>query len=381
MVHDARAASREEQTVARKWIRLAAWSRALSFGVMWCCLAGCDGMEYVLHVADGHFGAQGAAEPIVDVLAAGRLSEEDAEQLRLAVRARTFAVEQMGLSAGASYTTFFDTSGAPLAWNLSAARQDALVPYTWAFPIVGTVPYLAFYDEGYLRRIEHQVQAQGYDTYTYELDAYSTLGLFDDPVRSPMLRRGTLSLTETIIHELLHNTIWRANDTTFNESLATFVGRQGAIEFLAVEFGEASGWPDVARQFYADSDAINGLLVDLYNALAVHYAQPLSRAEKIAGREAIYAAAREQFIQYVQPALHFPDSFAFYAALPANNAWLLGNQRYNYDLTVFAEVYASVGQNWTAALDVYRTAALAAGDPFEHLRQWLADSQAGNPGS
>jgi len=339
-------------------------------------LTGCGGVEYVAQLAAGQFQINGHVEPIEDVLASGRLSQEDADKLRLIVRTREYAARVIGLNVGSAYTTFYDTAGDPLAWNLSAARQDALVAKTWRFPAVGEFPYLTFFDEEYLHEVERALQQAGYDTLTYELDAYSTLGIFEDPVRSPMLRRSPLSLVETVIHELLHNTIWRPSATTFNESLATFVGRQGAVEFLRDTFGEESGWPQFATGYYADLDRVNAFLTQLYQDLEAYYAQPLSRDQKIAGRESVYQAARDRFTTEVLPTLNYGALFASYASLPTNNAWVLANQRYNLDLDVFAQVHTATGGNWAATLEVFRAAANAPQDPFEYLRAWLAQQKA-----
>jgi predicted aminopeptidase len=345
---------------------------ALALVVSLLLVAGCDGFVYATHAIGGELAIQGETEPIDDVLASGRLSEEEEEKLRLIVKAREFAATEIGLDAHNAYTTFYDTEGDPLAFNLSAARRDALVPQTWRFPLVGEIPYLGFFDEQYMREVEEDLIADGLDTFTYELDAYSTLGLLEDPVRSTMLKRGKLSLAETIIHELLHNTIWRQNETVFNESLATFVGRKGAVQFLQAEFGADSGWAELAVGYYADLDAVNRFLFDLYNDLAAYYGQPLTPEEKTAGREAVYQAGRDRFVSEVQPVLNYPDTFAGYGDLPTNNAWMLGHYRYNLDLEVFEAVYEAVGQDWSAALDVYRAAAVARGDPFEYLHDWLA---------
>ena len=332
---------------------------------------GCSELPYVLQVAEGQLAIQRNVEPIADVLASGRLSAEDEAKLRLIVEARDYAADTMGLNAGESYTTFYDTEGQPLAYNLSAARRDALVAKTWTFPVMGEVPYLAFFDKGDMDQVEQQLIAEGYDTMTYELDAYSTLGMFEDPVRSPMLRRGSLSLIETVIHELLHNTVWRPNDTVFNESLATFVGRQGAVEFLRAKYGDDSGWPQLAINLYADADAVTAFVMQLYADLEDLYGEPIDSAEKIAERDAVYQAARDRFTSQVLPTLHYPDSFAGYADLPTNNAWVLANYRYNLDLTLLANVYAANGDDWPATLDVFRSAASAADDPFAYLRDWL----------
>ncbi len=335
-------------------------------------LAGCEGTIYVLHLAAGQLAIQGQVEPIDQVLASDRLPQEEATKLRLIVKARDFAAQTIGLSAGRSFTTFYDTQGDPTAWNLSAARRHALVPQTWTFPIIGEVPYLAFFDAGYMRQVERELLERGLDTLTYELDAYSTLGVFEDPVRSSMLRRDVLSLVETVIHELLHNTIWRPGNTVFNESLATFVGRQGAVEFLRAEFGEESGAPAEALAVYADTDAINAFLMQFYADLEAFYGRPITSEEKIAGREAVFQAARDRFVTQVQPTLKHPDRFAGYARLPTNNAWVLANYRYNLNLDVFQRVYDATGHDWHATLEVFHAAAADDNDPFAYLQTWLA---------
>ncbi len=335
-------------------------------------LVGCDGLEYVVHLAEGQGQIVGQVEPIDKVLADQRLNDDEQYKLELITRVRQYAVDAIGLNAGASYTQFYDTGGDPLSYNLSASRKDRLEAVTWEFPIVGRIPYLGFFDMTYLERIQADLVARGFDTYVYEVDAYSTLGIFEDPVRSPMLRRGVISLTDTIIHELLHNTIWRPNHTTFNESLATFVGRTGAMQFLRVEFGPDSEVPAFAQQRFADVDLINTFLFGLYNDLEVHYARDLSKDELIAGREAVYEAGRRRFVDEVQPTLSVPDGYSFYAELPTNNAWMLGNYRYNLNLDVFERVYELNGREWAPTLEVYRAAANASGEPFSYLRDWVA---------
>lgn len=352
--------------------------RTIFVSLLLCAAActGCEGLPYVLHLAEGQFAIQGQTEPIDAVLASGKLTDEDAEKLQWIVEARNFAAVRMGLNVGSSYTDFYDAGDDPLVFNLSAVRRDALTPMTWTFPIVGQVPYLAFFDVEYLQRYEAQLQSQGFDTFTYEVDAYSTLGLLEDPVRSPMLRRGVISLVETVIHELLHNTAYRPGETTFNESLATFVGRTGAREFFVERFGAEHEVPLLAAQRFADQDRISAFLLDLHDRLAAHYAQPLSAAEKIAGREAVYQAARERFVNEVQPSLFEPQRYDFYAQLPTNNAWVLANQRYELDQELFRSVYEANGRDWPTTLPVFRAAAGSPGDPVEFLQNWLAERAA-----
>ena len=70
------------------------------------------------------------------------------------------------------------------------------------------------------------------------MNAWSTLGWFNDPILSNMLYRSEGQLAELIIHELTHATIFVKDDLTFNENLASFVGHIGAIHYLQSKYGE-----------------------------------------------------------------------------------------------------------------------------------------------
>ncbi len=335
-------------------------------------LSGCVELHYLAHLGVGELGVQGGAEPIEAVLNSGRLTDEEGEQLRRAVRARDFAGEVIGLSVGDSYQMFYDSGDDPSQWSLSVSEATRAAPITWDFPIVGTSESLSFYDEELLNYYAARFDQTGYDVYTYEVAAYSTLGILNDPVRSTMLGYGPITLAEVMIHELTHNTIFRPGDPVFNESLATYVGRTGAIQFLAVEFGADSGWPETAAAYYADSDRVDAFMISFYESLVDYYAQPLGELALLRGRAAFFAAAGERFASEVQPELFYPELFSRYTNLPVNNAWVLLNRRYGFDLDVFAAVHAATGFEWSATLDVFRGAAGASGSPFDYLRDWLA---------
>src|SRR5262249_41115176 len=122
--------------------------------------------------------------------------------------------------------------------------------YTWWFPIVGRVPYRAYFDESDARQLADELEDDGYDTWVRPAIAFSTLGWFDDPLLSHLLSHDGGLLADVLIHELLHNTIYLPSQVAFNESFATFVGGRGSIAFFAaqgdthkVERAEAS-WAD-----------------------------------------------------------------------------------------------------------------------------------------
>lgn len=317
--------------------------------------------------------------PIVDAIDGGELSGDQVAQLELILDVRAYARDTMALTVGNSYTLFYDNARAARIYNVSASDQDRFRAMTWTFPIVGTVPYLGFFDEELAADEERALIEQGFDTFTYEVDAYSTLGFLPNPVRASFLERDTISLTDTVIHELLHSTAWRPGDTEFNESLATFVGRTGALEYLGGRFGADSAITREAISRFEDSDRFNAFMFDLYEQLDTFYNSDIGYQEKIAGREEIFESARSRFMSDIQSLMNVPENYQWVERLPSNNAWMLANYRYNLDLVLFERVHEATGLDWPLTINVFQEAT-AAGDPKVYLRDWLGDDLAPRAG-
>ncbi|MFH0983684.1 MAG: aminopeptidase [Planctomycetota bacterium] len=335
-------------------------------------LAGGCGADfsYILPVIAGQTTILFHSVPIAEALNGGTLSAEEKAKLVLIREVRAYAGREMGLDTADHYALFYDAGEGGLAYNVSAALRYEFHAKQWEFPIVGVLPYIGFFDEGAARREFEDLKAQGYDAFLYEVDAYSTLDYLPNPILSPMLRRDDLDLMDTVMHELLHSTVWHPTDTTFNESLATFVGRAGALEYLAARYSDEPERIQAAVEHYEDVDLYNAFIFELYDELDAFYSSGLSQEERIAGREAYYQAGRERFVAEVLPLLHDPDGFAWVADLPTNNAWMLANVRYNYDLDVYAQVHEATGRVWKDTLAVFSDAAREDA-PNVYLREWL----------
>jgi len=338
---------------------------------------GCGTWGYSLSAVVGELQLLASTVPIEDALNDPALSDEEREKLAFLVRARDYAEQVVGLNVGTSYRTFVNLQGRPLAWNLSASRKEGLDPYIWNLPFVGPFPYLGFFDRDQAIVERDRLVGLGYDTFVYEVDAYSTLGLLPDPVTSTLLRRSFGSLADTVIHESLHNTIWRPGDTTFNESLANFVGRTASIEFIQFEFGEDTPLVEEIRSNREDTDRFYVFLQELTDELIAFYQSSLSSEEKIAGREALFDAARQRFGQEVLPLMNHPAGYEGYTAFPFNNAFVMINVRYNSDLDVFEQIYDMTGRNWNETL-MFFSQATGSNDPIAFLQDLLAVAESGS---
>src|SRR3546814_1778259 len=107
------------------------------------------------------------------------------------------------------------------------------------------------------------------------VEAYSTLGWFNDPILSSMMHWGDERLATLIFHELAHQRFYVKDDTEFNESFATFVEQEGSRQWRASR-GLA---PDNGKRV-RQRDQFIQLILDTRQRLETLYAQPLT-AEQI----------------------------------------------------------------------------------------------------
>jgi len=327
---------------------------------------------YLLPAAAGQIKLIQKLVPIEDAINDGSLTDEQIRKLRLIQDVRQYAGDVMGLSIDNHYTQFYDAGNEPVAINVSASRKDALAPMLWTFPLVGTVPYLGYFDPDAATARTDELRAQNLDVFTYEIDAYSALGFLPNPVLSPMLERGDTSLVDTVIHELLHATVWRVSDTPFNESLATFFGRRGAEMYFADRYPDQPERIDDATAQFADVDRFTAFMLELVQELDAYYQSDLPSDAKILGRESIIRQAGQRFDDEVLPLMNNPDRYTWVRDMPVNNAWLLGIRRYNLEIDVFEQVLQATGNDWPASINLFRQAANS-DQPYDFLRTWLAD--------
>ncbi|MBS7455617.1 aminopeptidase [Coralloluteibacterium stylophorae] len=328
-------------------------------------LGGCSTLGYYGHLARGQLALLRARTPIERVLAAP--GTDPGLRLRLAevLAARRFAVAHLGLPDNASYTGYVALDRPFVSWAVYAAPEFSVEPVPQCFPLAGCVPYRGYFDRGRARAAARRLEAQGLETWIGGVPAYSTLGWFDDPVLSSMLADDQDALIETLFHELAHQWLYVRDDAGFNESLASFVGRQGLAEWRAAR-GEPAPDPAVraARSaFVADVLALRARLRALYR-------QPL-RTEAMRARKreafATFAAQQRHASSAPQPALEA------WLAEGLNNATLAPFGIYDRWVPAFAALFEHGGRDWSA----FRAAAEAiarmpADERVLYLDAWLA---------
>lgn len=241
-------------------------------------LVACDTLTYYGQAVRGQLAILWSREQINDLLADQDLPKPLREKLQTVLAVREFAREELLLPVGDAYTSYVELDREHVVWNVFAAPEFSVEPLTWCYPIAGCVSYRGYFSEVRAQRYASQLEEQGYDVYLGGVDAYSTLGWFDDPLLSTVIRRQDYQLAALIFHELAHQLVYVPGDTTFNESFATLVEQEGLRRWLSSRgdgesLKRATQETDRRRQFVA-------LVIDYQDRFAALYASELDNHVK-----------------------------------------------------------------------------------------------------
>jgi predicted aminopeptidase len=294
-------------------------------------LGGCGTLDYYGHLARGQLQLLQARQPISRLLADPQVAPQLRQRLALALQARSFASAALGLPDNRSYRLYADVQRPFVLWNLFATPELSLKPELHCFPIAGCVAYRGYYQQSRARGAAALLQQRGLDTYLGGVEAYSTLGWFDDPILNSMLRWSDERLVAVIFHELAHQQLYVSDDTAFNESFATFVEREGARQWRAAR-GLAPADPLAGAQ----REQFTALVLATRARLERLYASDLS----VPALRADYRALRDRQWGGV-------GRYDAWIETPLNNAKLLPFGLYDQWVPAFAAMFAQVQGDWT----------------------------------
>ncbi|MGD2033406.1 MAG: aminopeptidase, partial [Gammaproteobacteria bacterium] len=306
--------------------------------------AGCGGFYF--QAVTGHLDLMSERRPIDEVLADPSTPPELADRLRLITEAREFAARELALPDNDSYRTYVDLDRQYVVWNVFAAPEFSVEPRRWCFPVAGCVVYRGYFDEDQGRRYADGLRQEGWDVFVGGAIAYSTLGRFDDPVLSTMLRSGDVGVVATIFHELAHQQLYVKGDSAFNEAFASTVEDIGVERWL-------SGKADMEalaqyRLHRSRRAAFNSLLKQTREELAAIYGRDEPEEAMRAEKKQAFETLRQRY-RALKASWNGYTGFDAWFDSDLNNARLVPVSTYARLVPAFRELFRRADED----LDVF----------------------------
>ena len=342
-------------------------------------LAGCETLGFYTQAVSGQLSITHRRQPVDELLEELRRAPADPESQRLLAQLElsrdilSFADEHLGLEVGGRYQTFVQLHDPYVVWNVFAAPELVLTPRSWCYLMVGCAPYRGYFTQRRAQRYAAKLAARGFDTYVGGVPAYSTLGWFADPLLSSFIFWHQRDLAALLLHELAHGRVWVESDVAFNEAFATFVGRQGAREFLSTRVsGNAeepprSAWPEMLALLLSVREALEGV-----------YSRDVSDGEKREGKRQILSQARSCYADHRRQL----GAGRFDALIDGiNNAYLVSLTTYEEAVPAFVEIFAAEGGDWAGFFAAVQALAELAPAERERRVTALREQQVANAGN
>jgi predicted aminopeptidase len=355
----------------------AAAAAALAALVLSSCYVTSQGLRYLSIRSRAEGIDRALADPAIDAGTRGLL--ETSREVR------AFAASELGLRQTKSYASIVRLDSDRLATVVQACAELSFDRWLWSYPFVGRLPYRGYFDPADAEREAGRLRAKGLDVIARPVAAFSPLGYLSDPLFSFMASYGEAEIADLVIHEMTHATVFlrgrRAGAEQFNEELATFVGREGSILYLAGSRGPGSPEIGAARAARADAEAYAAFLRGTVEELQLVYGSDATEAEKRA-RKAEIIASRAALFRADYGRLFETEAYRDAPVDRINNAYLDLYRLYEGESSLYGDYYERVsGGDMKSFIASMSRIAKEKGDPKELMRAELAEAGGATAGN
>jgi predicted aminopeptidase len=292
----------------------------------------------------GHLRILHAARPIDDWLVDPNTPPALKVRLNEVKQIRAYASDKLGLPDNESYRTYADLHRPFVVWNVFAAPALSLDLKSWCFPVAGCVSYRGYFNPDEAKAYARDLASEGWDVEVAGIPAYSTLGWTPDPILSTFIDYPEGEVARLIFHELAHQLLYVAGDSTFNESFASTVEQVGVDRWLATQPD-----PEIRtryQRFDARHKAFLELLITARARLEEVYASSVSDAEKRDRKAEVFRNLHERYLKAKSdPAspLYQYGGYEGYFAQDLNNAHLAAIATYTQRVPAFVKLLDEEG--------------------------------------
>jgi predicted aminopeptidase len=267
----------------------------LSLLLAMLCIGSCGTVGYYYQSVHGHFSLLGDSRPIQELLQDEKLDADLRQKLQLVLEMRAFASAEMGLPRNGSYLSYADLNREAVVWSVVATQEFSVEPKQWCYPVIGCASYRGYFKKGQAQEYADDLKKNGLDVTLLPNPAYSTLGWFDDPLPSTVIRWPEPQLAGLIFHELAHQQLYIADDSPFNEAFAMTVEQVGIERWVKTRHDQTGlkQW----RQRKQRRDEFVRLLLDARARLQRLYASKVSVDAMRTRKQTEFARLRHEYLR------------------------------------------------------------------------------------
>ncbi len=201
----------------------------LLFPIVTCI--SCAKISYLTQQGLGQINILWSARDNEEVLKDPNVSDKFKDKIKQVETYKKYFYEYWNREPSDIYSKTTLLKSRAVTYLVIASKPNEIKPRKECFTFYGCFPYLGFFKEESAKEFAMDLEKQGYETYTRDVLAYSTLGNLDDPILSSFFEYGKYSLTETVFHELFHTIFFAKDEVDFNENLANYFAKQMLIEY------------------------------------------------------------------------------------------------------------------------------------------------------
>lgn len=272
-----------------------------------------------------------------------KLNDNQRAKLKQAIELRKFMKEELKLNTDDNYSRYVHLDQKYVTYAVNAAHKDELKAFTWSFPIIGKVPYKGYFKEESAIEEAKVLEGENLDTHVRGVSAYSTLGWFEDPLLSSMLRMKEHHYVNTLIHETVHANLYISGKSKFNERVATFLGQLGAEAYYAKN-NRGEELKKIVSDETHDELIFSEFISQSLKDLRKWYKQQ-KPGEAIKLREEQFTKMKQDFQKNYIPKMK-TKNYVWFPKKKLNNAFLLLLELYNSDFSVLEKLANHHGRDF-----------------------------------
>ncbi|MDZ4289706.1 MAG: aminopeptidase, partial [Prosthecobacter sp.] len=152
-------------------------------------LGSCSTVQFYSQAIQGQSEVFDKARPVAEVKADPVTKLLLSQRLDVVAEMLTFAKKELHLPSKGQYERYTDLKRPYVVWVVYAAPEFSVEGKTWSYPFIGKLEYRGFFSEDLAEREAEKWRRQGMDVHVGGVSAYSTLGIFRDPLLNTFIGR------------------------------------------------------------------------------------------------------------------------------------------------------------------------------------------------